>query len=118
MNNLNLPLSIENDIYIFTINIIGFAKTLEKNGYSKDDLSFLVKTASLINDFYNKGVDKIVTPEKTIKDCLVLGKKLHKKLLQLKVDKIELINEKADLQIEMSSINRKIEKLLVNRDYS
>ncbi len=104
---------LETQIYFFTINVFSFSKTLQKNN------SFLTpEILKIANQLYSTFIELLDLEnqndiKKDLKKCISLAKTSHSMFMDFDCEKKELINEKANLQIENSLIIRKLELLVV-----
>ena len=104
---------LELKVFAFSVDIISFVKTIEKqNEGSRIELNSLLKAA---NDFYINylhGEDAVGKYDKGsfFKDSVESAQECFNLLQTVKVEK-QFLNEKADLIIEVSELIKKITRL-------
>ena len=108
----------EEKIFVFIINTISFLKTLKKRGLTNERTEQLASLIAVLNDLYGKSAD-IKYIEQRIelwRIGLEAFKKIHLLLMNLHYSDYDLVNEKADLQIEASQLKDKLSKIIQNTD--
>lgn len=104
--------NLDQQIYIFVINTVGFLKTLQKKGIHNDATSLLSNRTNSFNKKFNFFYDKSENSE-VIKQNLI---PLITEIINLLINNFEdidksIINEKADLYILAEKIKKDIEIL-------
>lgn len=117
MNNENeekILDELSNKTYIFSINVISFAKTLQKSGFDKQIVDNFVVFSGTIADIIldtaelKKKNEIIANLEKSS----TFAKKLFELFQNFKAEG-SLLNEKVDLQIDNQLIMKQIDELLL-----
>jgi len=106
---------LEQRSYIYTINVISFVKSMKKAGIENENLTKLMKFASdfgkIILDIIDIEDNNIIKTK--LEKSLGLAKNCHELFMNIRCNENkELINEKADLQIETTYFVNTILKLL------
>ncbi len=113
MNKLE---ELEGKIYVFTINSFGFLHTLKLKGLlnkKTDEFTILLQQ---LNKIYS---DLMETADQQIKIKLLdaslsVMEQIHHVLMDLHYDDFDLVNEKADLQIDAAFIKNDLNAFLKN----
>lgn len=104
----------ENRAYFFSIDTVSFVKSMKKAGFGNEMLNMLINNAakfnSLISDSYEVSGD---VQKKMLDDSIELIKSCHYLLQNIRAndDKL-LLKEKANLQIEASSLTQELIKFV------
>ena len=102
---------LEERIYFFSINVVSFLKTIGKKGYKNNLTSELSQNTLQLNSLFFDILDNKANIS-DIKKCLSLSENCHKILQKIKIDDKVIINEQADLQIDMSRIIKNLKKII------
>ncbi len=103
MNKLE---ELEGKIYVFTINSFGFLHTLKLKGLLNEKTDEFTILLQQLNKIYS---DLMETSDEQVKIKLLEGslsimEQIHQVLKDLHYDDFDLLNEKADLQIDAAFI--------------
>lgn len=117
MNNENeekILDELSNKTYIFSINVISFAKTLQKSGFDKQIVDNFVVLSGTIADII---LDTVELKKKNeiianLEKSSTFAKKLFELFQNFKAEG-SLLNEKVDLQIDNQLIMKQINELLL-----
>ncbi len=103
-----LDSGLEQQIYFFAINVVSFSKTLQKK--DKNLNPEVVKIAAELNSTFMDILDFEDEAQigEGLKKCKQLAEKTHKIFIDFDCDEKNLMNEKANLQIENSLILKKL----------
>jgi len=115
MNDL---ISLEEKIFIFIINTISFLRTLKKRSITNEKTHEIASLIKVLNDIYAKSIE-IKDYNERIKSWrlgLEALKRLHTLFMDLHFVDYELINEKADLQIETSLLKDNLTNIIYKLD--
>ena len=112
---------LEERIYFFSINVVSFLKTIEKIGYKNNQTKEVPQLSELttnlsqntlqLNSLFFDILDNKVNISE-IEKCLSLSENCLKTLQKIDIDDKVIINEQADLQIDMSGIIKKLKKII------
>ncbi len=105
---------IEEKIFAYVINTISFLKTLKKRGLSNDQTEKLAEMVAILNNFYGKSAE-INIPYQRVelwKPALQVFEAIHGLLMNMHYQDYDLVNEKADLQIETSILRDKLSSFI------
>jgi len=97
---------LSNRVYIFSVNTFGFAKSLQKAGFSTPIDGVLVKAAGEISKYF-LDLDEIDDKEQFLKHlniCKESAEISMKMLQKIEISDKILLNEKVDLTIESSEL--------------
>ncbi len=105
---------LEEKIYAYIISTISFLKTLKNKGLSNDQTEYLALLIARLNELYGKSTD-IEEYDRRVdlwRPALDIFRQIHDLYMQMHYSDFELVNEKADLQIETSIINEKLSNII------
>ncbi len=109
---------IEQKIFIYLINTASFLKTIKNKGLSNEQTDELSAKIAQLNDLYDKsaqlaqGMDKI----ELWRPAVQVLDKIHDLLINMHYQDRDLINEKADLQVEATSLKENLTQYIQRLD--
>jgi hypothetical protein len=103
---------LESKIYIFSVDVFSFIKTLINNNFTNENTTGLLNASNLL---YSKFLDLLEislgkNKHSVLKECLALSESCAVFLNKIEV-KDNLLNERIDLLIEAKEIVRKLQQL-------
>lgn len=102
--------------YIFSINVISYAKTIGKKLHAEENnvVNSLVFLSGNLSELLIEATEKNNNAEKIVilQKSHIFAKNLLEQLQNYKTDKV-LLNEKTDLQIENYQISKSINELIL-----
>lgn len=103
---------IESKIYIFSVDVYSFVKTLQDQNITNSNISGLFKeSGQLYSSFLDLFENHIMKDKQVILNtCIDLSRSCAEKLSKIEVSGSNL-NERVDLLIEVKEISRILEKL-------
>ncbi len=105
---------IEEKIFAFVINTISFLKTLKKRGLSDEQSGQLAEMVAVLNNLYGKSADLNLLYQRVDlwKAALPVFDRIHHLLMDMHYQDFDLVNEKADLQIETTVLKDKLSSFI------
>jgi hypothetical protein len=102
---------LDKDIYVFTINIVGFLKTLQKIGIANDATTSLAKLTNTLNKKFNNFYENNDESNEIKKIIVPLIEQIKFILIKnFENNGRDIIHEKANLMFQADDIQKFIEK--------
>ncbi len=112
--DIKLVETLSNQLYFFSINVVGFVKSLQKASLQTPQSIALIKSAGDLSMQF-MDIDDITEEteqKKRVVLCLQRSKECLKLLQEIQVQNKNLLNEKVDLTIEAANILKTFEGIV------